>query len=166
MPTFTIRRTKGGKTHFAAAVLADTVARLTADPAEAKRLTRAEADAVMGKLAAKRAPGGWDVLDADGRQVAGFCFDADADVLAKTAEHAGQESPAQPAPSLCEHMTLAAVGDDSPFRELHALLGLTTPPDATSLKDVAAVALQQIKDLYELRADDELKGDETALVPA
>lgn len=141
---YLIRRQKAGAVAFVSAVVAGQVAGLTPDQAAAHRFNEAEAKDLMARLHARVKHGRWAVLDEKGAELGAF----------------GEEDPPEPPqaiavsdldepadPPAADLFTLDTLDPASPFRELHALLGLTGPPESTTLHAVAAAALHELKEM-------------------
>lgn len=174
--TFTFKRTKGGRTHYVASVIPKTtvIDGFTDDPAKATKFSEADAKALLVVLESdKKVYGQWSVLDAGGREVAGFCHPTpepkatkplDLGPLPTVAEAtAGRMATTNPPAD----RLLADEPDDSPFRELFGQFeDLGKYANDITLGGVAVAALQEIKALRE--SLDELtappKDDDTAVI--
>lgn len=169
--TFTFKRTKGGRTHYVASVIPKTavIDGFTDDPAKATKLSEADAKALLAVLESdKKVYGQWSVLDAGGREVAGFCHPTPTPPPPKTVGPAvvkvtNAPPPAEPTPAA--DRLLADEPDHSPFRELAELVPFDGRPEE-KLGDVVTAAIGEIKALRE--SLDELtappKDDDTAVI--
>lgn len=150
-----IRRIKGGKTHFAASV--DSATGVVNKWVDEKK-SASSFDEPTAKKAFERIGGkvntGTTIVETEGGKEVAKCIGIESvksEIIEKLSSVKG-ELVTLPDGYTQNHGSLVA--DAGPFAELHSLLGMTTDPRKTTLTDVAAAALQEIKDLRELMDSD------------
>ncbi len=141
---YLIRRQKAGAVVFVADVVADQVGGFTPDKAAARLLSEADAKGLMEKLSTRMKYGRWSALDEKGNEVAAFGHEDLPEgpqpmSVGELVEAGGLADPDQ--------ISLADIHPVSTFLELYALLGLTSPPESTTLHTVAAAALHELKEM-------------------
>lgn len=156
---FTFKRTKGGRTHYVAATIPKTavIEKFTDDPAKALRFKEDDAKALLAALESDtKVYGQWVVFDDTGREVAGFCHatpepkvpktDPSVAASAKITRYVDIPAGMTVTAGMAADRLLADEPDDSPFRELAALLTIHDP-DTQTLGELAASAAAEIKSL-------------------
>ena len=160
---YILKRIKGDKTHFAAAVdVTGVVSKWVGDKKDATAFDEPTAKKAFATIGGKPHTGVTTVETEAGKEVA---------------RSVGAE-PAKPSALIRELGEMARgkivtlpptpagecviVGDAGPVGELYQVLGMTTDPHDTTYNDVLATALQEIKDL---RAMVEQDPADTALAP-
>lgn len=154
---YIIRRIKGGKTHFAAAVDAATgvVSKWAGDRKSAGQFDEPTAKKVLSEVGGKPNTGVTIVETEAGKEVASV---VGIEPAVKKNEPAKNVITLPPTPA----GECVIVGDAGPVGELYAALGMTTDPHDTTYNDVIGTALQEIKDL---RAMVEADPADTNLAP-
>lgn len=156
---FTFKRTKGGRTHYVASTIPKTavIEKFTDDPAKALRFKEDDAKAMFTALESDaKVYGRWAVLDEGGREVSVFTHatpepkvpktDPSVAASAKITRYVDIPAGMTVTAGMAADRLLADEPDDSPFRELAALLTIHDP-DTQTLGDLAVHAAAEIKDL-------------------